>query len=380
MIAADMNAPAAARLFAKLSDDFNFGYLMMVDLALFSSGSVMNHERLYEQTLRHFLGPIWDLLQDDSVTEVMVNGPRNIFIERRGRIELTDCGFRSESILFAAVRNLAEFVGRPLDSDNLSMDGRMPNGSRVHIILPPVSRSGICLTIRKFREAAFTLDELIERGSVAAEAADILRKAIGEHLNIVVAGGTGTGKTSLLNALSREISPAERIIVIEESSELKLIQPHTVYLEAIPSGMAGNEKASLRELFVNALRMRPDRILIGEVRRGEALELVQSMLSGHSGSLSTLHASSPAAAATRLETLCMLNDAQLPVYVARAQVAAAVDLFVQVKRSSAGHRFISEISHLIGLDSQQNYLWSPVYQSSHEKEKVCPSTLSLGIS
>ncbi|MDX1930776.1 MAG: ATPase, T2SS/T4P/T4SS family [Pirellulaceae bacterium] len=338
----------------------------------------MNHDQLYDTTLRHFLAPINDLLDDDSVTEVMVNGPTSVYVERNGRVELTDRSFRSGSFLLAAVRNLAEFVGRPLDSENLSMDGRLPNGSRIHLMLPPVSRSGICLTIRKFRQSAFTLEELVARGSVEQPAADILRTAIEEHLNIVVAGGTGTGKTSLLNALSREICPSERIIVIEESSELKLIQPHTVYLEAIPKGMAGNDRASLRELFVNALRMRPDRIMIGEVRRGEALELIQSMLSGHSGSLSTLHASSPSAAATRLETLCMLNDAQLPVYVARAQVAAAVDLFVQVKRSAAGHRYVSEISNLVGLDSQQNYVWSALYQHATKKEKMMSLATAKG--
>ena len=176
------------------------------------------------------------------------------------------------------------------------MDGRLPDGSRIHVILPPASRQGICVTIRKFREAAFTLEELEAMGSIEPQARQLLVDAVRNHQNIVVAGGTGTGKTSLLNALSREIPGAERIIVIEESSELKLVQPHTIYLEAKPEATDEGTVITLRELFVNALRMRPDRILIGEVRRGEALEMVQAMLSGHSGSLSTLHASSPAAA------------------------------------------------------------------------------------
>jgi pilus assembly protein CpaF len=321
----------------------------------------MQYDELYEVTLAHFLRPIWDFIKDESVTEILVNGPNSIFIEIAGKLIKTERRFDSEDLLFAAARNLAEYVGRPLDEQNLSMDGRLPNGSRVHLILPPVSRTGLCLTIRKFRQAAFTLEELLQCGAIEADAARILRQAIADHQNIVVAGGTGTGKTSLLNALSREISPQERIVVIEESSELKLFQPHTIYLEAIPFGQTGHEKASLRELFVNALRMRPDRILIGEVRRGEALELIQSMLSGHSGSLSTIHASSPAAAATRLETLCLLNDAQLPVYVARTQVAVAVDLFVQAKRLASGERCISDIARLVGLNDHQTYVWESLY-------------------
>ncbi|WP_442508573.1 CpaF family protein [Novipirellula sp. SH528] len=336
----------------------------------------MNHEQLYETTLQYFLSPIWDLMLDDSVTEIMVNGPDNIYVERAGRVTRTDRHFGTDEFLLAAARNLAEYIGRPIEGASLSMDGRLPNGSRIHLILPPISRVGICLTIRKFREAAFTLPELIQMGSVVPEAADLLRNAIAEHKNIVVAGGTGTGKTSLLNALSREIDERERIVVIEESSELKLVQPHTVYLEALAAGTEGAEKATLRELFVNALRMRPDRILIGEVRRGEALELIQSMLSGHSGSLSTLHASSPAAAATRLETLCMLNDAQLPVYVARAQVAAAVDLFVQATRLPSGERCLTEIAELIGLDAQQNYVWKTLYKKSQEEISKTVSSLS----
>lgn len=338
----------------------------------------MNHEQLYEVTVRHFLEPIWQFLEDDSVTEIMVNGPNCVFIERKGKIEKTGHYFDSDDFLLAAVRNLAEYVGRPLDAENLSMDGRLPNGSRVHLILPPASRTGICLTIRKFRREAFTLDELEAQGCIEPQATEILRAAIADHKNIVVAGGTGTGKTSLLNALSREIDPCERIVVIEESSELKLVQDHTIYLEAIPSGSAGSERASLRELFVNALRMRPDRILIGEVRRGEALELIQSMLSGHSGSLSTLHASSPSAAATRLETLCLLNDAQLPVYVARAQVAAAVDLFIQVKRHPSGQRFLTDIASLVGLDVQNNYVWQSVYERRENKSKTMSTLIEKG--
>lgn len=321
----------------------------------------MQRENLYTSTIDYFLEPVARWLVDPTVSEIMINGPADVFVERSGRIERTEASFGSEEFLLAAVRNIAEYVGRPLDGNHRALDGRLPDGSRVHVIGPPISRQGICVTIRKFRESAYTLEELQALGSLDEQALHVLRGAIAEHWNLVVAGGTGTGKTSLLNALSREIAPAERIIVIEESSELRLIQPHTLYLEAQPEGSYGGAGATIRELFVNALRMRPDRILIGEVRRGEALEMVQAMLSGHAGSLSTLHASSPAAAATRLETLCLMNDAQLPVYVARAQVAAAIDIFVQAKRLPSGHRCISEISRLSGLDAQQNYVWERLY-------------------
>lgn len=322
----------------------------------------MHRESLYTSTLDFFLEPIAEFRDDPTVSEIMINGPNEIYIERAGRVINTTARFESEELLLAAVRNMAEYVGRPLDAMHPAMDGRLPDGSRVHIIGEPVSRRGYCVTIRKFRESAFTLDELIDSGSVEPAAADILRRGIHEHWNIVVAGGTGTGKTSLLNALSREISPAERIVVIEESSELKLIQPHTIYLEARPEATDDHAAVTLRELFVNALRMRPDRILIGEVRRGEALEMVQAMLSGHAGSLSTLHASSPAAAATRLETLCLMNDAQLPVYVARAQVAAATDLFVQTVRNPNGTRCITHLSRLRDMDQHQAYVWESLYE------------------
>lgn len=322
----------------------------------------MNHEELYGATLDHFLAPVASYRQDASISEIMINGPHDIYAERNGRVFKTDSQFPSTSFLMSAVRNIAEYVGRPIGGENLTMDGRLPDGSRIHVVLPPVSRQGVCVTIRKFREAAFTLADLVEMGSMEEESLALLQDAIERHLNIVVAGGTGTGKTSLLNALSREIDGQERIVVIEESSELKLVQPHTVYLEAIPDATDDRPRVSVRDLFVNALRMRPDRILIGEVRRGEALEMIQAMLSGHSGSLSTLHASSPSAAATRLETLCLQSDTQLPVYVARAQVAAAVDLFVQATRLPTGERCITAISELKGLDQQQNYVWRPVYK------------------
>lgn len=323
----------------------------------------MDRMSLYRLSLQRMLAPIQDLLEDPDVSEVMVNGPKRIYYERRGKISESPHCFDGEQKLMAAVLNVAEFVDRPLGPENLSMDARLPDGSRVHVILPPVSRNGICLTIRKFRNAGFSLEDLVRFKSLQEEGVELLQQAIADHKNIIVAGGTGTGKTSLLNALSQKIDPQERIVVIEESSELKLHQPHTVYLEARTEATEDGAAFTVRELFVNSLRMRPDRIIIGEVRRGEALELVQSMLSGHSGSLATLHASSPQAAATRLETLCLMNDVQLPVYVARAQVAAAIDIVVQVTRAANGHRQITEIAELMDLDDRERYRWSTLYRA-----------------
>jgi pilus assembly protein CpaF len=322
----------------------------------------MNHLDLYRLSLKKLLAPIQELLEDPDVSEVMVNGPKCIYYERGGRICESPHCFAGENQLMAAVLNVAEFVDRPLGPENLSMDARLPDGSRVHVILPPVSRNGICLTIRKFKTKGLSLEDLVQLDSLRVEGVAVLEKAIAEHRNIIVAGGTGTGKTSLLNALSQRIDPCERIVVIEESSELKLQQPHTIYLEARADATEDGAAFTVRELFVNSLRMRPDRIIIGEVRRGEALELVQSMLSGHSGSLATLHASSPQAAATRLETLCLMSDVQLPVYVARSQVAAAIDLVVQVTRFPSGKRKITEITELIDLDDRDKYQWECIYR------------------
>jgi pilus assembly protein CpaF len=323
----------------------------------------MDHKGLYDLSLRTFLGPILGLLDDQDVSEIMVNGPNRIYYEKKGRILQTDFVFPDERMLLAAVLNIAEFVDRPLGEGYLSMDARLPDGSRVHVILPPVSRVGICLTIRKFKKAGFSLDELVQSGSIDESGKELLVHGVEAHKNIIVAGGTGTGKTTALNALSAYISPSERIIVIEESSELQLSQPHTIYLETRTDQDPDLPVFTVRELFVNSLRMRPDRILIGEVRRGEALELVQSMLSGHSGSLATLHASTPQAAATRLETLCMMNDMQIPLMVARAQVAEAIDWVVQTKRHASGKRYISEIAELTGLDTSHAYLWKPLWRS-----------------
>jgi len=316
----------------------------------------MSREAVFEASLSFFLGPIRQYLQDDTVTEIMINGYSEIYIERRGRLERTDAAFPSHDALLSAVHNVAQFVDREIDENRPILDARLPDGSRVHVVLPPSARRGIYFTIRKFARDIFTLDDLIRLGSLSPSAQEFLEICVRLKKNTVVAGGTGTGKTSMLNALSTAIPEEERIVVIEDSSELRLAQPHTLYLEAQQADNQGRGGVSIRQLFVASLRMRPDRILVGEVRGGEALDMVQAMLSGHAGSLTTVHATSPRDALTRLETLTLMSDVELPVYVARAQVASAIQVIVQLARfSEDGSRKVTRIAEVLGLDQNNQF-------------------------
>ncbi|MBS0265861.1 MAG: CpaF family protein [Planctomycetes bacterium] len=330
----------------------------------------MDRHEIYRQTLTHFLSPIAGALADPSVTEIMILGPEQAYVERQGQLEPVECHFPGTSWLEALAQNIAEFAGRPLDSRNPSLDARLPDGSRVHVMLPPASRRGICITIRRFRHRSFSLQDLCQTGLLTGEAADFLRLAVEFRRNIVLSGGTGTGKTTLLNSLAGTIPERERIIVIEDTSELDLQQPHVVYLEAQPADDNGEGALTIRDLFVSSLRMRPDRILIGEVRRGEALDLIQSMISGHTGSLATVHASTPQDAASRLETLCLSHDAALPLYVARSQVGSALHLVVQIERFRDGSRRITAITECLGIDDRQQYVWNDVFRFEADDQAV----------
>lgn len=311
-------------------------------------------EKIFAASLDFFLDPIKSFLQDESVTEIMVNGPDEIYIERRGKLEPTTAKFASADALLSAVHNVAQYVGREIDEMRPVLDARLPNGSRVHAVIPPSARRGTYLTIRKFSAERLTLDDLLRFGSLSESAREFLELCIRLKKNIIVSGGTGTGKTSLLNALSKAIPDDERVVVIEDSSELKLTQKHCLYLEAQQGDTQGRGRLTIRQLFVASLRMRPDRILVGEVRGGEALDMIQSMLSGHSGSLTTVHANTARDALIRLETLSLMSDVSIPVYVARAQVAAAIDLIVQIARfSEDGSRKIVGISEVIGLHENE---------------------------
>jgi pilus assembly protein CpaF len=322
----------------------------------------MEAKEIYTETVRHFLEPVLPLLEDASVTEILINGYRTVYFERDGRLNRSDFEFASPALLMAAARNIAEYTGRSIDDDNHSMDARLPDGSRVHVIVPPSARNGVCISIRKFKRSTFNLASLVKSGSMTEEAKEFLSLAVLLHKNMVIAGGTGSGKTSLLNALSAEIPENERIVVIEDSSELQLHQPHTVYLEAQPARPDGTGRVTIRDLFVDSLRMRPDRIVVGEIRRGEALDLVQSMISGHAGSLTTVHATTAHDAAVRLETLSLMSDVALPAHVARMQVGSAIQLVVQISRYFDGSRKVRAITECLGLDETGNYRFQDLYR------------------
>lgn len=324
----------------------------------------MDRETIFEASVDYFLGPIREYLLDDTITEVMVNGPNEIYIERSGRLYKTPARFLSDDALLSAVHNIAQYVDREIDEERPILDARLPDGSRVHAIIAPSSRGGTCLTIRKFKRDIFALDDFVRLGSLSDSAMEFLRIAVRLRKNIVVAGGTGTGKTTFLNALSTAIPDDERIVVIEDSSELRLGQGHCVYLEAQQGDADGRKAVTIRQLFKASLRMRPDRIIVGEVRGGEALDMVQSMISGHSGSMTTVHATSPRDAMVRLETLSLMSDVDLPIYVARAQVASAINVIVQVTRfTEDGSRKITRITEQLGLDEQNRYQFRDLFTS-----------------
>jgi pilus assembly protein CpaF len=331
----------------------------------------MHLNEIYSQTVAHFLSPILPLLDDPEVSEVLINGYQTVYFEKEGRLVLSDLVFPSEESLKAAVTNIAEYVNRVIDDDHHSMDARLPPapkgvevswaGSRVHVIVPPSSRGGCHVSIRKFKKSTFNLQSLVKAGSLSEAAAEFLKMVVLIHKNTVISGGTGTGKTSMLNALSAAIPEYERIIVIEDSSELQLHQPHTFYLEAQPARPDGRGAVSIRDLFVDSLRMRPDRIVVGEVRRGEALDMIQSMISGHSGALTTAHANTPFDALIRLETMVLMSGVEMPVHVVRRQIASAVQVIVQLTRFDDGSRRVSAISEVLGLEESGNYIVQPLY-------------------
>lgn len=322
----------------------------------------MSRLAIFETSVEFFLSPIKPYLDDESVTEIMVNGPNDIYIERRGQLTKTPARFENEDALQSAVNNIAQYVGREINNEKPILDARLPSGARVNAVIPPQSSKGTTLTIRKFSTKKLTLDDLIRFGSLSDVAKEFLEICVRLHKNTMVSGGTGTGKTSLLGAISTAVPEEERVIVIEDTAELRLHQEHCVYLEAQPPDAFGRGGTSVRQLFVSSLRMRPDRIIVGEVRSGEALDLIQSMISGHAGSLSTVHANTPRDALIRLETLSLMSDVEIPVYVARAQVASAIHLIVQLTRfSEDGSRKITRITEACGLDDKGQYVLQDLF-------------------
>jgi pilus assembly protein CpaF len=296
------------------------------------------------------LGPLEPFIRDPEITEVMVNGARNVYIERAGKIHRTEAEFRSEDDLRRTIDKIVARVGRRVDDASPYVDARLADGSRVNAIIQPLSIKGSALTIRKFSADPFTAEDLMDFGTITAGLVRFLEVCVRGRLNILVSGGTGAGKTTTLNVLSAFLPEDERIITIEDSAELRLQQPHVVSLEYRPPNIEGQGEVTIRDLVRNALRMRPDRIVVGEVRGGETLDMLQAMNTGHDGSISTIHANSPRDVLSRLETLAMMAGMELTVRALREQIAAAIDLIIHVARMQDGVRRVTHVTEIVGME------------------------------
>lgn len=312
-------------------------------------------DHVFAKTVLDLLGPVRHHLEDPTCSEIMINGPSTIFIERAGKIVASDARFASAQSLEAAIRNIAQYVGKSVSPDRPILEARLPDGSRVEAIFPPASRQGVCVAIRRFPKDVLTIEKLLELGALTEAARDLLALAVLLKQNIIVGGGTGSGKTSMLNALGSFIPADERVVVIEDSSEVQLQQPHVVYLEARPPGPNGQGEVTVRSLLRATLRLRPDRMVVGEVRAGEALDLVQAMTSGHGGCLATAHATYPSDTLHRLETMALMSDIDLPLEALRSQIASAVNVLVQVSRLGDGSRRITHIAECTGYTRDDGY-------------------------
>jgi pilus assembly protein CpaF len=311
-------------------------------------------ERLFREVLDELTGygPIQPLLDDPEVTEVMVNGPRHVYIERKGKVIKTDVTFENNDHVLRVIERIIAPLGRRADADHPTVDARLPDGSRVNAVVLPVAIDGPSITIRKFSKERLTVKQLIHYGSLTESMAEFLQACVVARLNILISGGTGSGKTTLLNILSGFIPEDERIVTIEDAAELQLQQEHIVRLETKPPNPDGTGGCSIRDLVRNSLRMRPERIVVGEVRGGEALDMLQAMNTGHDGSLTTLHANTPRDAISRVETMCLMAGIDLPVRVVREQIASAVDLIVQQTRLRDGSRKVTQITELAGMEGE----------------------------
>ena len=338
-------------------------YDRLVDMLEQLIGGVANERRLQinrtEQTSLALqvaddmlgIGPLEPLLKDDTITDIMVNGPHKVFVERKGKLVLTGITFRDENHLRNIAGRIARNVGRNLDEATPMVDARLPDGSRVNIVIPPISIDGTAISIRRFGKVDITLDMLVSFGALSEQMKAFLEVASTARLNILISGGTSSGKTTLLNALSRPISNNERIITIEDAAELKLQQIHVLRMETRPKTSERQAEISQRQLVSNALRMRPDRIILGEVRGGEAFDLLQAMNTGHEGSLGTMHANTPRDALSRLENMILMAGFELPMKAIRSQIASAVNLIVQAERMVDGQRRISRITEVTGIEN-----------------------------
>ena len=308
--------------------------------------------RLFEQISAEILGfgPLQSLLEDDTITEIMVNGPKNVYIERKGKVHRVPITFESNDHVMRIIDRIVAPLGRRIDESSPYVDARLPDGSRVNAVIPPISLVGPVLTIRKFSKNPITVDQMIQFGSVSAEAVQFLKACVEARLNIIISGGTGSGKTTLLNVLSSFIPSDERIITIENAAELQLRQEHVVTLESRPPNIEGRGEITIRDLVMNSLRMRPERIIVGECRGGETLDMLQAMNTGHDGSMTTAHANTPRDALARIETMCLMAGMDLPVRAIREQVASAVDVICQQERMRDGTRKVTTITEVSGME------------------------------
>jgi pilus assembly protein CpaF len=295
-------------------------------------------------------GPLEILLRDETVTEVMINGPKSVYVERKGKLVKSEVKFKDDQHLMRIIERIVSPIGRRVDESSPMVDARLPDGSRVNIIIPPLSLIGPVVTIRKFSKKPLTIEDLVRYGSLTTRIADFLRAAVLARMNIVVSGGTGSGKTTLLNVLSGFIPDDERIVTVENAAELQLRQDHVITLESKAANIEGKGEVTIRDLVINCLRMRPDRIVVGECRSGETLDMLQAMNTGHDGSLTTLHANSPKDALSRTETMCLMAGMDLPVRAIREQVASAVNMIVQQERLKDGSRKITSIAEVDGME------------------------------
>ncbi len=308
--------------------------------------------RLFEQISAEILGlgPLQTLLEDDTITEIMVNGPKNIYIERKGKLHRVPVTFESNEHLMRIIDRIVAPLGRRIDESSPYVDARLQDGSRVNAVIPPISLVGPVLTIRKFSKNPITVEQMIQFGSISNESVQFLKACVEARLNIVISGGTGSGKTTLLNVLSSFIPSDERILTIENAAELQLRQEHVVTLESRPPNIEGRGEITIRDLVINALRMRPERIIVGECRGGETLDMLQAMNTGHDGSMTTAHANSPRDAISRIETMCLMAGMDLPIRAIREQIAGAVDVICQQERMRDGTRKVTAVTEVSGME------------------------------
>ena len=318
---------------------------------------------VFTDAIDTFLKPIKSLLDDSEVTEIMINGPTDIFVERKGLVYRSDCQFVDEDALVSAMRSIAQSVGRVIDDENPRLDARLPNGSRIHVVLPPMARNGTTVAIRKFSEEKLTLKDLINFGSVSSAGARFLDICIHLGRNVVVSGGTGSGKTTMLNVLGGRIPNTQRLLIIEDAAELQIHAEHVVNFETRKADPdRGVKEISIRDLVLSAMRLRPDRIIVGEVRGPEALDLINVMNTGHDGSMGTVHANNPIDACTRLETLCLMGATQIPPDAIRKMVGSAMQVIVQCSRYHDGGRRVSHISEILGVDEHGRYISKDIFR------------------